>query len=88
MVYSIKLDRPTTLRYSIYEKVYGLGHINPRKFGIALSISPKPVKLDTSSLVSSFAIVLPIRRKYNISERGRGLGHVTRRKVGIPGVYL
>jgi len=49
-----------------------------------LSISPTPVKLETSILVRSFAMALPIKRKYNISERGRGLGHVTPRIFGIP----
>jgi len=64
------LAHPTSAKYNISEKGCGLGHVTPRKFGIPSSISPKPVKLETLNLVSSFAMALPMRRKYNISERG------------------
>jgi len=52
------------------ERRRGLGDMTPRKFGIPLSISQKPVKLESSNLVYSFALALPTRWKYNISQRG------------------
>jgi len=61
----------------------GVGHVTPRIFGIPSSISPKPVKPESSMQVYSLNLALPIRTEYNISERGRGLGHVNPRKFGI-----
>ena len=58
--------------------------MTPIIFGIPSSISPKPVKLESSKLVHSFIVGPATSLKYNISERVRGLGHVTPRKLGIP----
>ena len=58
--------------------------MTPGKFGIALTISRKQIKLETSNLVSSFILAPPTKMKYNTCERGRGLGHVTPRIFGIP----
>ena len=57
---------------------------DPRKFGIPLSISPKPLKPETSNLVHIFALSLPTRWRYNICERGHGLGHVTLEFLAYP----
>ena len=58
--------------------------VTPKIFGIPSTISPKPVKLESSKLVHSFHLACPTSLRYNISERGRGLGHVNARKFGIP----
>ena len=76
------------MKYHICETGRGLGHVTPRIFGIPSNISPKPVKPESSMLVHSFNLALPIRMKYNISERGRGLSHVTPRIFGIPLFYI
>jgi len=72
------------MKYKISESGYGLGHVTPGIFGIPSSISPKPVKLESSKLVRGFILALLTRLKDNVSERGHGLGHVTPRKFGIP----
>ena len=78
------LGTSTIRKYNIPEKGRGLGQMTPRIFGIPLSISPKPVKLESSKLVHGFILPLPTSAKDNISERGPGLGHVTPRIFGIP----
>jgi len=47
------------------------------------SISPKPVKPESSKLVHIFILALPTGVYNSISERGPGLGHVTPRIFGI-----
>ena len=39
-----------------------------RKVGILSTISPKPVKLESSNLADSFGFALSTRWKYNISD--------------------
>jgi len=88
LVNSFILALPTRLKYNISERGRGLGHVTPRIFGIPSSISPKPVKLESSKLVHSFNLALSTSLKYNISERGRGLGHVTLKIFGHTLKYM
>jgi len=48
----------------------------------------KPVKLETSNLVSIFILVLPTKMEYNILEMRCGLGHVTLVKFSITLEYI
>jgi len=77
-----------TLKYNISERGRGLGHVNPRKFGIPLTIYRKAMKLESSNLVCGYDISLPTIWSYNISEKRRGLGNVTLEFLAYPQVYL
>ena len=65
------------------QKGRGLGHVNPKIFGIRFEHIFKTTELGTSNLVCSFVLGKPSGRTHIFHKKLRGLGQVTSKIFGI-----